>query len=63
MIVEKGSKGNRNDYEHYETTNDDAHATENTNNLKSTGKGAKKRRAEVVTEEGVDAEDEDDKDD
>lgn len=33
-----------------------------TNNLKSTGKGAKKRRAEIV-EEGEDAEDSDDEDD
>lgn len=61
--VEKGTKGN--DYEndrHDATNNASRHAISNTN-LKSTGKGAKKRRAAVVLDDADEAEDADDEDD
>lgn len=62
--VEKGNKGRNNYHEYHDATNGDESIPNAYDvNLKSTGKGAKKRRAEVVTEEEGESDESDDEDD
>lgn len=64
--VEKGfEKDNHKDrYNTYDATrHDDTSVPAGTDDTKSTGKGAKKRRAAIVSEEVGDAEDSEDEDD
>ena len=62
--VEKGNHGNRYDYDYHESMSYDCtNVTTSHTTLRSTGKGAKKRRADVLTEEAAEAEESDDEDD
>ena len=57
--VEKGTKGNKYNNKRYESPNDSKENTETSSTiLQSTGKGAKKRRSAIVTEDESEVEDE-----
>lgn len=61
--VEKGIKGTPNYYEKHEGTIDDDYVETSQTSLKSTGKGAKKRRAAIVDDEDAETDESDDEDD